>query len=188
MMRSFMRSTCTVFTLAALGACAGASGGSAAAAPTPEQLAAIALESPCGVNVPEQFGPWRSVQATGFTFCVPAAWNVSGERATYPGGTLRWGIMQMQRVSVVSGGSGGISATSIANAGGSRSNTDLSRVQRFSEVIGGQMASLFREEGTGRLRTGVSFPDERISITGEASGEANVNLQLIVFRTVRFTR
>ena len=183
-----------------LAACAGGSS-SAGEAPTAQSTDAAAASSaatePCNVPVPANSAGWKLVQGTGWTMCVPADWRVSTNRATYSGGTVRWQNGQARLpVTVTSvrvvGGSGatstGSSGTSIANAGGTRAGTTMGRRQSLSEMIGGQMATIWSEEGNGRVGTGVSFREPQLSMTGEASGQRNVELQLAVYRTIRFQR
>jgi hypothetical protein len=143
----------------------------------------------CTVPVPANSGEWKLVEATGFTFCVPSSWRVSSTRASYSGGNIRWqsGAERLP-FTVQSGGPGRMTSTSIANGGSSSAGTTMARRETFSEMIGGQMASLSREEGTGRVATGVGFRDPPVYFTGEASGQENVQLQIAVYRTIRFNR
>lgn len=168
-------------------------GGGAPPATTPATSGAAAMESsdqawePCTVPVPEGTGQWKTVEITNVTFCVPASWQVSATQARATGNRISWVSGSQRLPFTVSGGPGGMSATSIANAGGSRGGTDMARRVTEFERIGGQMASIWYEEGTGRVATGVSFTDIRpaFTMTGDASGKANVELQLAVYRTVR---
>jgi hypothetical protein len=70
--------------------------------------------------------------------------------------------------------------------GASSANSSAVRSEVLPEMIGGRQASVMRQRGVGRLQTSVSFAQApQFSITGEASGEEQVELQLAVFRTVR---
>ena len=166
----------------AVGAAAAPDARAASAGP-----AAIADSTACTRPVPPNTGEWKMVEVTNVTFCVPADWRVSANQARARGNTIRWGNAAVARQQVtVSGGPGGMSRTSIANSGGSSAGTTMARRITENEVIGGQMANIWYEEGTGRVATGVSFTERPFAITGEASGRANVDLQLAVYRTVRF--
>lgn len=182
-----------LITLALLSACRS---GSAPAGAEPSAVGSAAEVQAgseeiqaCNVPVPANTGAWKRVDGTGFTFCVPVTWRISRTRANYAGGTLRWdNAPQRLPVTVQGGPSGRMSSTSIANGGGSSAGTTMARRGSFSEMIGGQMATITREEGTGRVATGVSFRDPPLYFTGEASGQENVLLQIAVYRTIRFTR
>lgn len=145
---------------------------------------------PCNVAVPDGSGQWKLVEGVGFTMCVPSDWRVANTRATYSGGTVRWQSQERREAFTVTSvrGASTPSATSMGNAGGSRASTTIARRQGVSEMIGGQMATIWSEEGNGRVGTGVEFRDPRLVITGEASGQQNVQLQLEVYRTIRFVR
>lgn len=142
------------------------------------QLAAA--DVPCTVPVPEGSGEWKQVTAQNVTFCVPASWRVRGTRASYSGGTIRWQNTATQVMTRQSSGPQSIS-------GRTSPNSSQVRTERLPETIGGRQAEVWRQMGVGRLQTGVSFAQSpQFSITGEASGEEQVLLQLAVFRTVRF--
>jgi hypothetical protein len=142
------------------------------------QLAAA--DVPCTVPVPENSGEWKQVTSSSVTFCVPANWRVRGTRASYSGGSIRWQNTASQ---------GGTRGASGPQSFGGRSNGNSSpvRTETVPEMIGGRQASVMRQMGVGRLETSVVFSQApQFSITGEASGEEQVALQLAVFRTVRF--
>lgn len=143
------------------------------------QLAAA--DVPCAVPVPENTGEWKQVCAPSVTFCVPAAWRVRGMRASCSGGSIRWQITASQAGARASSGPQSIMGTTSANS-------SAVRTEALPGVIGGRQATVMRQMGVGRLQTGVSFAQApQFSITGEASGEEQVVLQLAVYRTVRFT-
>jgi hypothetical protein len=142
---------------------------------------------PCTVPVPENTGQWKQVEITNVTFCVPLSWQVSATQARATGNRITWGTSAQRAAFRVAGVSGGMSATSIANAGGSSGGTTMARRITENELIGGQMGSIFYEEGTGRVATGISFANVNptFAMTGEASGKANVDLQIAIYRTIR---
>jgi hypothetical protein len=163
---------------------------------TSTTAAAQAAATPCAVPVPPNTGEWKQVQGSGITFCVPADWRVANQRANYSGGTVRWqyslgrGTMTVTTTTTVaSGGAAGRGPGSIANSGARGSaGTTMGRRVTTNEMIGGQMADIWFEEGNGRVGTGITFRDPPLSFTGEAAGSDNVALQLAVYRTIRFQR
>ena len=145
------------------------------------QLAAA--DVPCTVPVPENTGAWKQVTAENVTFCVPANWRVRGTRASYGGGSIRWEHATV-RATPSASASGPTSLTGRSN---SSPNSTPVRSEALPEMIGGHQATVMRQMGVGRLQTSVNFPNPpQFSMTGEASGEEQVNLQLAVYRTVRF--
>ncbi len=148
--------------------------------------AAAPAADACPVTVPANTGEWKRVEGTGITFCVPRDWRVANTRATYPGGTVRWQYSLRRGEAFVIGGSRG--PGTIANTGSGSAGTAIARRVSNDEVIGGEMGNIWFEEGNGRVATGVTFTEARVSFTGEASGKQNVDLQLAVYRTIRFVR
>lgn len=181
-----------VFALVLASAC---SSGGASPSTTPSPGGAASMEAsgqrgePCPVPVPPNTGDWKLVEITNVTFCVPAAWEVSATQARATGNRVSWGATAQRMQVVVSGiPPGQMSGTSIANAGGSRGGTTMARRVTENEMIGGQMGAIWYEEGTGRVATGISFTRPTFAMSGEASGRANVELQLAIYRTIRFTQ
>lgn len=171
------------------------SGGNAPPSTSPSTADAASVQSsdqawePCPVPVPPNTGDWKLVEITNVTFCVPSGWQVSATQARANGNRLNWGATQ-QRVQVVVSGMppGQMSGTSIANAGGSSAGTTMGRRITENAMIGGQMGTMWYEEGTGRVGTGISFSRPTFAMVGEASGKDNVQLQLAIYRTIRFTQ
>lgn len=144
------------------------------------QLAAA--DVPCTVPVPENTGDWKQVTSEDVTFCVPAAWRVRGTRASYSGGSIRWQHSAPPPMTRQPSG-----VTSLGGRSAASPNSSPVRTESLPEVIGGRQASVMRQMGVGRLQTGVNFPQPPLfSMFGEAAGEEQVNLQLAVYRTVRF--
>jgi hypothetical protein len=172
-------------------ACAG--GAPPATSPTSAGAAVQASDQawePCSVPVPENTGQWKQVEIPNATFCVPVTWEVSLTQARATGNRLTWGAQAQRQQVTVTRVQGGMSATSIANSGASSSGTTMARRITENAMIGGQMANVWFEEGTGRVATGIAFTDVRpyFAMTGEASGKANVELQLAIYRTIRFAQ
>ncbi len=176
---------------------AACSSGGASPTTTPATSTGAVVQSsdqdwePCSVPVPENTGQWKQVQITNASFCVPVTWQVSASQARATGNRVRWDAAAQRVQVVVVGGPQGMSSTSIANGGStSRGGTTMARRITENAMIGGQMANVWYEEGTGRVATGIAFTDVRpyFAMTGEASGKANVELQLAIYRTIRLVR
>ena len=170
---------------------AGCSGAPAATTPSTAGTAAVQTSDqawePCPVSVPPNTGDWKLVEITNITFCVPSAWQVSATQARATGNRLTWGTSQQRgQVRVVGVPAGQMSGSSIANAGASSAGTTMARRITENVMVGGQMGAMWYEEGTGRVATGISFTRPTFSMAGEASGKANVELQLAIYRTIRF--
>lgn len=186
-----MKRLAVIFIL--VGAC---SSGGAPASTIPATSAGATVQSsdqdwePCSVPVPENTGQWKQVQITNATFCVPVTWAVSATQARATGNRVSWSNTAQRLPFTVSSASGGMSSTSIANAGGSTGGTTMARRVTENAMIGGRMGAIWYEEGTGRVATGISFTDSRpfFAMTGEASGKANVELQLAIYRTIRLAQ
>ncbi len=99
---------------------------------------------------------------------------------------MRWQYSLRRGEAFVVGGNRG--PGTIANTGRGSAGTAIARRVSNDEVIGGEMGNIWFEEGNGRVATGVTFTEARVSFTGEASGKQNVDLQLAVYRTIRFVR
>jgi hypothetical protein len=61
-----------------------------------------------------------------------------------------------------------------------------SDAQRFTEDIGGQRATVWRNRYAQDYRTGAEWESMRVWIVGEASDPGSADVQLTIFRTVRF--
>lgn len=140
-------------------------------------------------NLPGSEMPWRLVQADGFTFCVPPSWeptsrprNGMGSRNwRMRGGKLAWGT-GVHRERIVE------TTTVIVEAGRPITPPVPSmQVNNFRERIGGRQAELYDNYRRGVHYTGASWTFPQIWLTGEARDRATADLQLAVYRTVRFT-
>ena len=142
------------------------------------QLAAT--DVPCTVPVPAETGEWKQVSDASVTFCVPSTWRIRGTRAIYSGGNIQW---QHNAPPVQTRSSSGPSSigSSSRSAGAS-----AVRTESFPEVIGGAQAEISWQTGVGRLQSRVSWRQPLFSMVGEAAGESQLQIQLAVYRTVRF--
>jgi hypothetical protein len=152
---------------------------------TPNLAVAQAAETvPC--SVPAASAPqeqWQQITARGFTFCIPSSWR-AGARNTFrgDGGWVRWGTGEVRRET------GTTVVTVPANAIPSTLPTPPGRFNRFPETIGGFVAELWDSEVDGKFYTGAQWErPERIHLTGESTDARVRNIQLEIYRTVRFT-
>jgi hypothetical protein len=129
---------------------------------------------------------WREIAAEGFTFCVPPDWRGSGRSLRRGSAEITWGkgTRPPQQVAVVT-------QTVVAPAGavprppsGPPLDSDL---RRFTEEIGGHRATVWRNRFGQGYHTGAHWESLRFWIVGEAADPASADMQLTIFRTVRFS-
>lgn len=127
---------------------------------------------------------WREVSAEGFSFCVPATWSGNGRTWRQGGGSITWGVGTHPRpktsTTVVA-----VRASEIGSlqSGGPPPDSD---VQRFSEEIGGRRADLWRNRFGREFHTGAVWSSPRVWLVGESQDATSADVQVMVFRTVRF--
>ena len=157
------------------GACHGGQSPSEAAA---SDIAAVS--SPCRAAVEgTDVSTWREVAAADFTFCVPAEWRVGEHDARHGSATLKWGAGVPPRETL------GQSTGPVAGPAVSRSSLDL---RHFSEEIGGRLAQLFRNRyGDDKYYSGASWDSPAVWLNGASRTARETDLQLAIYRTVRFT-
>ena len=180
-----MRLTAIVL-VAALGVgCARAVPVDSAADAAPSRTVAAELE-PCPAPVPDEHGPWRMVRGAGFVFCVPTSWTPSAPPAE--GGADR-------RSYRFADGEIFWSQSGVSRAGTMRIPAGLApaqpTVQRTTETIGGQTAELSITEwpDVARLRTFARWTGgTSLYFTGQARTRQAAQLELAVYRTVRFAK
>ena len=168
-----MRPTRTAAALAlAVAACAPAGGGPAPeAAPCPVRLATADVST------------WRVVQAEGFTFCVPPTWRPAGSRAWRGGaGEVEWGQSAYTRTATKT------ETVRVVAGQPATPPQPLTQGRRFTEMVGGYGADFWDNEDEGTFYTGAVWTAPRhVHVAGEARSRATANVQLDVYRTVRFT-
>ena len=152
------------------------------------RVATPGAERPCTVTLPgADLSGWKEVRATGFTFCVPANWRPSGrarggvDAGTWRGGSgsITWGVGAYRPQEVV---------TRVVVVGdGSPDPGPPGQVRRFPEVIGGAAADLWDNQFDGKHYTGAEWRSRSAYISGDSRDGGTANLQLRVYRTVRFT-
>jgi hypothetical protein len=170
----------------AIAATACRSAGSAPAATAVPPDAAPALV-PCGVTMQGvDVTAWREVAADGFRFCVPPDWRVSERTWRHGGARLTWGLgSPPPRTEVATE----VVAVPASQLGAVRPGTPIpdSDVRRFSEEIGGHVADLWRNRFGRKYYTGAQWSSPRVWLVGDAEDPATADLQVAVFRTVRFS-
>ncbi|HEX8672747.1 MAG TPA: hypothetical protein VF710_12705 [Longimicrobium sp.] len=146
---------------------------------------------PCTATVPgTDLVGWREVQATGFTFCVPANWRPLGrarngvDAPTWRGGggEVKWGTGSHRSVATVT------TVTTVVSGPVSAIPRPSGNVNRYSEMIGGKRADLWDNEFEGSSYTGAEWSAPAVYVAGESRDRATARLQLQVIRTVRFSQ
>jgi len=155
---------------------------------TPKLASAQAAEPvPCSVPVasaPQE--PWQQITARGFTFCIPSSWR-AGPRNTFrgDGGWVRWGTGEYRSGSRETGT---MIVAVPANQVPSFQPTPRGRYNHFPETIGGAVAELWDSEVDGKFYTGAEWQRSvHIHLAGETADARVRNIQLEIYRTVRFT-
>ncbi len=134
--------------------------------------------------------PWRLVGGAGFTFCVPSDWSASDDHTWQGGGgSITWSLANPASALVYRQviTDRPVQPGDIAQEGpnGVFSVTPCSS-RRMEELIGGQHASLMASDCPGQQRTYANWATLALHFSGRAPGPATANLQLQVYRSVRF--
>ena len=139
----------------------------------------VAAKAPCRTTVEGiDVSTWREVVATDFTFCVPAEWRVRGRDARYGSATLKWGPGAPPRETL------GKSTGPVPGPTVSASSFDR---RNFSEEIGGQLAQLLRGRyGDDRYYSSAAWATPAVWLTGTSRTARDTDLQIAIYRTVRF--
>jgi len=158
-----IRNATGIAALAALVAIGGC--GHKGSSPSPAPVA----EVPCTAHVASQdLSQWKAVAADSFTFCVPREWRVQDGSAAGLDATLTWGTGApiAQKFTVLD-----------------MSNTEF---HRFSEDIGGHSAVLWENRIITVYLTGARWTRPQVWIEGETRSLIAADVELTIFRTVRF--
>jgi len=152
-----------------LAACSARHGSTGAPAPT-------AASVPCNVPVASaDSAGWKLVEATGFTFCVPAGWRHSGARAWRGGGAdIQWAVGTPPQTTL-----GGFRVPA-------KSTEPLPAPRRFVEMIGGESAELSDTQMRDVDYTAAQWSERHVYFEGTARGPRGADLELMIYRTVRF--
>lgn len=147
--------------------------------------ASSSVDAPCTAVVRKvDVSSWREVQMPAFVVCLPRDWKQSSSMWRRGASTIRWGIgiypdpesRQPVPGTVLSGGT-------VNRQEGEAAGTV---VRRFGEMIGGSWADLWRSRRGGNYRSGVQWVEARLWFTSEATDAQTADLQLNIYRTVRF--
>ena len=158
-------------TLSRLAAAAGFGLVAGACRSTPP-AAAAAAEAPCAITpLVAAETAWRAVTRAQFTMCVPARWRVAERRAHLGTTSIAWGE--------------GTPRGGPLSIGAAR-RPDGPDTRRFFEDIDRRTAQLYLIRSGTRYFTGAQWTTPAAWITGSASTPEAANLQLTIYRTVRF--
>jgi hypothetical protein len=144
------------------------------------------VATPCTASVPKvDLTGWARVQARGFTYCVPPDWHGSGSEQRRGQASITWGTGQppvrtasVTRVVKVRAGD------PLPPPPDQLSDADT---RRFSESIGGADADLYENRVGLDYYTGATWDSMSIYFQGEAHDRSTAELEVTIFRTVRFT-
>ena len=119
-----------------------------------------------------------------FIVCLPAEWTLSGSTWRRGPSTIRWGIgLYTDPEGRQPSGGPALSGEGVdRQEGGTTGNV----VRRFGEMIGGSWADLWRGRRGGFYRTGAQWTDARVWFAGQSPDAKTADLQLNIYRTVRF--
>lgn len=132
-----------------------------------------------------ELSAWRSVTAEGFTFCVPPEWRAVGRTWRHGEASISWGTGAYRPRKI------GSVVTTVVTTDPSRvplpeGPPENSAVHRFSEEIDGRIAQVWRNRFGVDYHTGATWASPRVWMHGEANDAHSANLQVTIFRTVRF--
>jgi hypothetical protein len=179
-MRDNARLLGILVALAVLSGCGGAA--RIPAASSSDAIALIPSAERCTASiVAVDVSAWRQVTADGFTFCVPAEWRGSGRTWRWSGARVTWGTGEPPRKRVVRTVVSAVPPTQLGGANAGPSGSDL-----WPEAIGGRDAQIRRNRSGSTYYTEARWESPRVWLTGE-TGKADVaDLEVQIFRTVRF--
>lgn len=150
--------------------------------PTPAGASAAAVApsgTPCAVAVEgADIRDWRTVDARGFTFCVPADWRSRGNSWRRGSASIEWGVGEPRPRAIQK-----TVASESMLPSGPPPNSDI---RRFSETIGGREAELWENRFGTSYYTGAKFSRPKVYLVGGASDRGAANLEIEIYRTVRF--
>ena len=157
-----------------------ACGGKGAAKPAVARTPGARL---CAVEIARaDTTPWQEVTGDGFVFCVPATWRGNGHRWGGQGSFVSWGLGRDRRTTInqpllrVPATAGAVAAP-------------MPGVQhRFTEMIGGEEATIWVVRYGDTTHSGVEWPSRGMHMFGDAPGPEAAGMEIDIYRTVRFTR
>jgi hypothetical protein len=138
---------------------------------------ATAAAVPCPVLVPSADSlEWKLVQASGFTFCVPPGWRLSGARGWHAEGAgIEWRIGSWPQSTTIDPRwfPAGIHGPGHFD-------------RHLVELIGGESAELWDIRIQDSDYTAAQWAQKRVFFKGKANGLQSADLELMIYRTVRF--
>lgn len=151
--------------------------------PAPNPAAGpTAARGACSAQVPSaDVRGWQTVEAEGFTFCVPPDWSASGR--TWSRGTARvtWGVGR----TIASADVPAIVQAANRSAPACVPSASKGVVRRHPEVIGGREAQVWRNRYRQGFYTGAHWSTPHVYIVGEATDSATADLEMVIVRTAR---
>jgi hypothetical protein len=164
--------------------------------PIPVKVApepAISTETtPCPLaETDAKLRTWRQVQATGFTFCIPADWSAQAGSKRWSRDAknyIEWGTgtqlpaSEVTRITVITERR----ATEGPPPPSSMRLPPGVETRHFTETIDGRLATLFFNKIQSEYRTGARWTKQpAMFIIGHATSEDAGGVQMQVYRTVR---
>jgi hypothetical protein len=149
---------------------------------TPSLLAnGIAPINACRIAVEgSDVSTWREVLTSDFTLCVPPDWVVNEGDARRGSSEIEWGRGALPDKVI------GLSPVFLSPGGAPAPRLPDGDLRRFSEDIGGYRAQLFRNRFGTKYYTGISWEAPAVWLTGEATSLRSADVQIAIYRTVRF--
>jgi len=161
------------------------SGGAPRTPPTPSP-SAEPVACPLG-DVQPDLATWRQVRADGFTFCVPSDWRAAGgDRSKiwrHGVSSIEWGTGTPRLKRVVQSVVVRVPAGSMPPP----PPPPNAEIKRFTEEIGGQTADMWRNRFDQDYYTGATWTNVNVYLVGETKDVSTADLELRIFRTVRFS-
>jgi hypothetical protein len=137
----------------------------------------------CNASVPTaDVSAWHSVEAEGFTFCVPPDWSASGRSWSRGTARVTWGLGSTVAAVDVPAIARGASRPAFACVSGP---TKRVQIHPTAEVIGGREARVWRDHVRQGFYTGGHWSAPHFYIVGEASDAATADLEMLIVRTAR---
>jgi hypothetical protein len=174
------------------------------AAPPASSGPAPSLDAPapirrCNATVPgADVSRWREVRAAAFTFCVPDGWSGDGRSWATADSRIQWGrgtppaarvrVEMVPFASAQEVGAGPAASTGAGEVGpsGAPLRPDMGADQ-FEETINGALATMSRRRTERAVFTSARWAGMNVYLSGEARDGPGAAVQLLIFRTVRFT-
>ncbi|HEX8907282.1 MAG TPA: hypothetical protein VF771_20690 [Longimicrobiaceae bacterium] len=137
----------------------------------------------CSARVPSaDVSRWQSVEAEGFTFCVPPDWSASGRTWSRGSDRVTWGVGETVAKADVPAMVQAANRPAPACVSSPAKNV---QIHPTAEVIGGHEAQVWRSRYGQGFYTGGHCSTPHFYIVGEASDAATADLEMLIVRTAR---